>query len=155
MAPAAADPHDLARFLKAQEADYEQALAELRAGRKRSHWIWYVLPQLRGLGRSAMASHYGIASRDEALAYLEHPVLGARLKQCVTAMLALRGPTAVEVLGEVDAAKFRSCLTLFEAVARDEPVFEHALDRFYGGVRDGQTLALLAAAPSPGGRPLG
>jgi uncharacterized protein (DUF1810 family) len=150
-----ADPHDLARFLHAQEADYERALAELRAGRKRSHWIWYVLPQLRGLGRSAMAERYGIASREEALAYLQHPVLGARLKQCVAAMITLRGRSAADVLGEVDAAKFRSCLTLFEAAAPDEPLFAQALDTYYGGVRDGQTLALLAPPPGRPGRPLG
>jgi uncharacterized protein (DUF1810 family) len=151
----AADPHDLARFLQAQEADYEQALAELRAGRKRSHWIWYVLPQLRGLGRSAMTHRYGIASAAEARAYLAHPVLGARLKQCVTTMNALQGCSAVEVLGEVDAAKFRSCLTLFDAVAPQEPLFAHALDVYFGGARDGQTLALLAASAGQGDRPLG
>jgi uncharacterized protein (DUF1810 family) len=136
------DPLD--RFLHAQEAHYAKALAELRAGRKTGHWIWFVLPQLRGLGRSAMAHEYGIADRAEAQAYLAHPVLGARLVECVEAMLAHRGTAASRILGDIDALKFRSCLTLFDAVS-DTPVnaFRQALDTFYAGEPDAATLALL------------
>jgi uncharacterized protein (DUF1810 family) len=133
---------DLERFLSAQQGNYEQALAELRAGRKTSHWIWFVLPQLRGLGRSTMAHEYGIAGRAEARAYLAHPVLGERLRECVRAMLAHADKSATRILGDIDALKFRSCLTLFEAVSED-PLFDQALQAFYSGKRDAATLALL------------
>lgn len=136
---------DLGRFLRAQEADYAQALAELRAGCKTSHWIWYVFPQLRDLGRSPRALFYGIGSRAEARAYLAHPILGARLRECVAAMNALATSDPVRVLGPIDAAKFRSCLTLFLAIAPDEPVLRAALDRFYRGVEDERTLEALEA----------
>lgn len=132
----------LDRFILAQQGNYEQALAELKAGRKTSHWIWFVLPQLRGLGRSSMAHEYGIAGRAEAEAYLAHPLLGERLRECVRAMLAHSGQPAESVLGSIDALKFRSCLTLFDAVSTD-PLFGQALDMFYGGERDAATLALL------------
>jgi uncharacterized protein (DUF1810 family) len=132
----------LERFVDAQQGHYEQALDELRAGRKTGHWIWFVLPQLRGLGRSAMANHYGIAGRTEAQAYLAHPLLGERLRDCVQVMLGHTGRSAVSILGDVDAMKFRSCLTLFDAVST-EPLFGQALDAFYGGERDPATLALL------------
>ena len=136
--------HGLDRFIHAQQGRYEPALAELRAGRKTGHWIWFVLPQLRGLGRSAMAHDYGIADRGEAAAYLAHPLLGMRLRDCVTAMLGHRGRSAASILGDVDAMKFRSCLTLFDAVS-DAPdnLFRQALDCFYGGQPDAATLALL------------
>lgn len=143
MANASADPFDLARFVRAQEADYAQALAELRAGRKTTHWIWYVLPQLRDLGRSPRAQFYGIGSLAEARAYLTHPVLGARLRECVAALNALATADPVAVLGPIDAAKFRSCLTLFLAVAPEDAVLCAALARFYDGTRDERTLALL------------
>jgi uncharacterized protein (DUF1810 family) len=129
-----ADPFDVSRFLSAQVADYETALAELRTGRKRTHWIWYVFPQLRGLGLSAT---------DEARAYLAHPVLGERLRECVRAMLAHQDVSAREILGEVDAMKFRSCLTLFWTVAPEEPLFAEALGRFFCGEPDRKTLQLL------------
>lgn len=132
----------LERFVRAQEGSYAQALAELRAGRKTGHWIWFVLPQLRGLGRSPMAHEYGIADRAEAEAYLAHPLLGARLRECVHALLAHAGRPAASILGDVDAMKFRSCLTLFDAVSTD-PLFSRALDAFYGGERDAATLARL------------
>ena len=132
----------LDRFLQAQDGHYAQALAELQAGRKTSHWIWFVLPQLRGLGRSSTAQAYGITGRAEAEAYLTHPVLGERLRECVRAMLTHQHKTAERILGDVDAMKFKSCLTLFEAVS-DEAVFAQALERFYGGERDGATLQLL------------
>ncbi len=135
----------LERFVQAQALDYERALAELRQGRKRTHWIWYVLPQLRALGRSEMARTYGIAGRDEAAAFLAHPLLGPRLLGCVEAMLDHADRSAVEILGEVDALKFRSCLTLFAAVAPGEPRFAAALAVFYGGLPDTETLRLLDA----------
>ena len=138
---------NLDRFLHAQSGQhgvgYEQALAELRAGRKTSHWIWYVLPQLRALGRSAMAREYGIEDRAEAAAYIAHPVLGPRLIECVQAMLSHEHASAVAILGTVDALKFRSCLTLFEEVAPGETVFGQAIERFYGGERDGVTVEML------------
>lgn len=142
-------PSGLDRFLTAQARDYPQALAELRAGRKRTHWIWYVLPQLRGLGRSPMARDYGIADRQEAIDYLAHPVLGPRLVECVHAVLGHPDKTAVEMLGEVDAMKLRSCLTLFAAVAPGEPCFAKALAVFYGDEPDAQTLRLLKDADLP------
>jgi len=137
------DPFDLQRFLDAQRADYDRALAELRNGQKTTHWMWYVLPQLRGLGRSEMARRYGIASLDEARAYLAHEVLGPRLIACVQAMNALPGSDAARVLGGIDAAKFRSCLTLFLAADPANTALRDALGKYYGGVADQRTLALL------------
>lgn len=135
----------LDRFLQAQERDYDTALAELRAGRKRTHWIWYVLPQLAGLGRSPMATAYGLAGQAEAVAYFNHPILGARLVASVKAILAHAGCDITGILGEVDALKFRSCLTLFASVASHEACFEAALAAFYGGVPDSRTLELLGS----------
>jgi uncharacterized protein (DUF1810 family) len=146
MIPAHADPFNLGRFVEAQAKDYPRALAELRAGRKRTHWMWYVLPQLRGLGSSSMADFYGIGSAREAEAYLAHPVLGPRLRECVAAMNALDGPSAVQVLGGIDAAKFRSCLTLFRSVDPADALWGDALDTFFAGVPDERTLAILDAA---------
>jgi uncharacterized protein (DUF1810 family) len=138
---------DLDRFVKAQAGrhgtTFDQALAELQAGRKASHWIWFVLPQLRVLGRSQMARAYGIADLAEAQAYAAHPVLGPRLVACVRAMLSHSGKSAEAILGPVDALKFCSCLTLFEKAAPDEPVWGQALECFYGGTRDEATLAAL------------
>jgi uncharacterized protein (DUF1810 family) len=138
-------PETLERFLVAQAADYEPALAELRRGRKQTHWIWYVLPQLRGLGLSAMSQHYGLADLQEARAYAEHPVLGARLRECVAAIAAHPGLSAERILGGIDAMKFRSCLTLFLRAAPQEPLFSQALQQFFGGEQDERTVALLAA----------
>jgi len=146
--PAAEDPFDLARFLEAQARDYETALAELRAGRKRTHWIWYVLPQLRGLGRSPLSDFYGIGSLAEAQAYVAHPVLGPRLAACIEAIARHRGRPAEHILGDVDAAKYRSCLTLFKHAAGDASIFAAALADFFDGREDALTLALLAA-PRP------
>ena len=150
----AADPHDLRRFIEAQQGVYAQARDELAAGHKQSHWMWFVFPQLRGLGRSAMAHCYGIASRDEAIAYLDHPLLGERLVDCTTLMLAApRGATANAILGSPDDLKFRSSMTLFDAVAGASsrfaagasapPPFAAALDRFFDGSADAATLRLL------------
>jgi uncharacterized protein (DUF1810 family) len=147
MAPAREDPFNLNRFVEAQAKDYPRALAELRAGKKQTHWIWYVLPQLRGLGSSSMANFYGIGSVREAEAYLAHPVLGPRLRECVAAMNALDGPSAATVLGRIDAAKFRSCLTLFRSVDPKNAAISEALDKFFAGVQDEKSLVLLDASP--------
>nr|HET7859576.1 DUF1810 domain-containing protein [Caldimonas sp.] len=141
---AANDPFDLERFVEAQAPVWKQAMAELAAARKSSHWMWFVFPQLRGLGTSAMAERYGIASRAEAAAYLAHPLLGARLVEATEAMLAApRGASALAVLGAPDDVKFRSSMTLFDAVAAAPSPFGAALDRYFGGVRDPATLAML------------
>lgn len=136
------DPHDLQRFVTAQATVIDDVRAELRAGRKRSHWMWFVFPQLRGLGLSATAQHYGIASLDEARAYLAHPVLGERLRECVGLMLQVPDADAHAILGSPDDLKFRSCLTLFALAAPEEPLFKQALERFYAGEPDPRTLAL-------------
>ena len=135
---------DLDRFVAAQRDVYAQALAELREGRKRSHWMWFVFPQIAGLGVSPTARFYAIGSGGEARAYLAHSLLGPRLGDCTEAMLRHRGRTAESVLGAVDAIKLRSSMTLFEAVAEDRGLFGEALLVFYGGARDGATLELLA-----------
>lgn len=139
-----ADPHDLARFVEAQEGSYAQALAELRAGKKQSHWSWFVLPQLQGLGSSPLSVRYAIKSLAEARAYLQHPTLGARLRECVAAMNAHEGLSAGDILGGVDAQKFWSCLTLFSHAGGAEPLFTQALDKYFSGEKDAATLALLA-----------
>ena len=140
------DPFNLGRFVEAQAKDYSRALTELRQGKKKSHWIWYVLPQLRGLGNSSFSSIYGIGSAQEAAAYLAHPVLGPRLQECVSAMNTLDGPSAEQILGPVDAAKFRSCLTLFLAVDPKNAGFNGALEKYFAGVPDEKSLALLTQA---------
>ena len=139
------DAHGLDRFVRAQAPVIEHVRAELRAGRKASHWMWFVFPQLRGLGLSSTAQHYGIASLDEARVYLAHPVLGPRLRECCALMLAVPGQSAHAILGSPDDLKFRSCVTLFGQAAPGEPLFQQCLDRFYGGAPDPRTLELLAA----------
>ena len=136
---------DLARFRHAQDRDgtYERALAELRQGHKRTHWMWFVFPQLAGLGHSAMAGRYGIVSIAEARAYLEDEVLGERLHRCANVLTGLQGVSAEQVLGHVDAMKLRSSMTLFCHAAPRERVFRAVLERFYGGEEDPATLALL------------
>ena len=133
---------DLERFLEAQRSVYAQALAELEAGRKEGHWMWFIFPQLKGLGRSVTATHYGIVSSAEARAYLGHGILGPRLLECTQAVLSHRGRTAETIFGFVDAMKFRSSMTLFDAVAGTGP-FTDALAHFYSGARDEATLRLL------------
>ncbi len=138
--------HDLDRFVAAQDGVYPQALAELRAGRKRSHWMWFIFPQIAGLGQSEMARTYAIAGADEARAYLAHPVLGPRLIEVAQAVAAAAG-SADAILGGIDAVKLRSSMTLFAAVADDPTPFRAALDRFFGGEGDRATLGLLASGP--------
>ena len=138
--------HDLDRFVAAQDGVYLQALAELRRGAKRSHWMWFVFPQIAGLGQSAMARTYAIANADEARADLAHPVLCARLVEATGAVTAARG-SAEAILGGIDAVKLRSSMTLFAAVADDPAPFRAALARFYGGADDPATLDLLRGKP--------
>ena len=134
---------DLERFTRAQAPVIEAVRDELRAGRKQSHWMWFVFPQLRGLGLSSTAQHYGIASLAEARAYLAHPVLGPRLRECCELMLAVPEPrSAHDILGSPDDLKFRSCVTLFGLAAPGEQLFTRCLDRFYGGQSDARTLGL-------------
>ncbi|GLO51255.1 hypothetical protein D3C81_785890 [compost metagenome] len=135
--------HDLQRFVEAQNPVYDQVMQELQAGRKRSHWMWYVFPQLDGLGHSAMAERYALAGIDEARAYLAHPLLGPRLEACVTALLQHRDKSAREMLGSPDHLKLRSCLTLFARAAPGNPLFQLALVQFYDGEPDALTLAML------------
>ena len=138
------DPFNLQRFIDAQNSVFEIALAELRAGSKQRHWMWFVFPQLAGLGRSSTAQFYAIRSLDEARAYLEHSLLGSRLRRCVEALLPWADQrSAVEILGTIDALKLRSSLTLFEQVMPGD-IFARALAAFFGGERDERTLALLA-----------
>ena len=140
------DPFDLQRFIRAQAGSHDVALRELRAGRKRSHWMWYVFPQLQWLGFSDMARMYAIESIEEAAAYAAHPVLGQRLRECTAAVLAVDGRSAHDIFGHPDDWKFRSCMTLFEAAVPGEPLFAAALDRYFDGERDDQTLDLLGFA---------
>jgi len=137
---------DLERFVREQDRDYEHVLAELRRGRKTSHWIWFIFPQIAGLGRSAMSQHFAIVSLDEARAYVAHPILGARLRECVGLLLEVEGRSADEIFGSLDAMKVRSSMTLFHRAAPDEPEFRQVLDRFYGGVADPATDGLLRAS---------
>jgi uncharacterized protein (DUF1810 family) len=137
------DPFDLTRFVEAQQHDYRQALDELCAGAKRSHWIWYVFPQLRGLGRSEMAEHYGISGLDEARAYLAHPLLGPRLEDCARALLSHRGRPVRQIMGSPDDLKLRSSMTLFHAAAPTQPLFAEVLQAFYYGEQDAATLQRL------------
>jgi uncharacterized protein (DUF1810 family) len=138
-----ADPFDLARFERAQRGVYDSAVAELRDGRKRSHWMWFVFPQIAGLGRSAIAREFAISSLDEARAYLAHPVLGPRLRESARILTELGGRTAEDVFGPIDAMKLRSSMTLFARAAPDEPMFAQVLDQYFGGVADEQTDARL------------
>jgi uncharacterized protein (DUF1810 family) len=134
---------DLQRFVDAQDRVYQQVIGELSAGRKTSHWMWFVFPQLRGLGRSELAQHYGIASKVEAEAYWNHPLLRARLAQCMQLVLAVRGKSAQDIFGSPDDAKFRSCVTLFAEVDPSQELFQQALIKYFGGVEDFKTLELL------------
>jgi len=140
------DPFELERFVRAQAANYREALGEIRAGAKESHWMWYVFPQLDGLGSSPTAKRYALKSPAEAEAYLAHPLLGPRLRECCEAALSVAGRTAQEIFGSPDDLKLHSSATLFAAVAPDEPVFARLLEKYYDGRRDERTLQLLEAA---------
>ena len=137
------DNHDLTRFVDAQHSHYEDALAELRAGYKQSHWMWFIFPQIAGLGRSPMAERYAIADLDEAVAYLQHPLLGPRLEECAQALLQHSGRTARQILGSPDDLKLRSSMTLFAVAAPENTTFQQVLDVFYDGKADLETLKRL------------
>jgi uncharacterized protein (DUF1810 family) len=139
---AMADPYHVQRFAEAQQAVYPAVVAELRQGRKRSHWMWFIFPQLAGLGFSAMAQHYAIASRKEAEAYLAHAILGSRLGECTRLILDVGGKSIRDILGSPDDMKFRSSMTLFGEVS-DDPIFAAAIDKYYAG-KDSATLDILA-----------
>ena len=141
------DPFNLQRFVEAQRGVYEQALAEIAAGRKRSHWMWFIFPQIAGLGSSPMSVRYAITSSDEARGYLEHDLLGPRLIECADAVLALESASATAVFGYPDDLKLKSSATLFAAVSDPDSVFERVLEKWFAGERDRRTLAALAAPP--------
>jgi uncharacterized protein (DUF1810 family) len=137
------DPHDLQRFVDAQDSVIDDVKKELRSGRKRSHWMWFVFPQMAGLGRSQMAQRYAIASREEADAYLAHPILGPRLRECTELVNDIDGRSANDIFGSPDDLKFRSSMTLFGTVADTPAPFDTALERYYDGEPDSKTLELL------------
>jgi uncharacterized protein (DUF1810 family) len=148
MTPTASDQFNLQRFVDAQESVYAEALEELKAGCKHTHWMWFIFPQLAGLGSSPMARQYAVSGMPEARAYFSHPILGRRLIECVQAMLQHSQLPPRQVLGEIDAVKWRSCLTLFEAVDPGGRLFDAALDQFYAGQRDEATMRLLNQSSS-------
>ena len=148
------DPFNLARFTTAQEGVYDSALTEIRAGDKRNHWMWFIFPQINGLGHSSTAKLYAIKSSDEACKYLSHPVLGRRLIECAEALLSVMGRSAHDIFGSPDDLKLKSCMTLFDAVADQDSVFGRVLDKYYQGQRDKKTLEILAALKNrEGGNP--
>jgi len=136
---------DLERFVAAQEPVYPQVLAELRRGRKTSHWMWFIFPQIAGLGHSPTAEHFAIQSLEEARAYLAHPVLGPRLRECAGLILGLNDRTPEDVFGPIDARKLRSCMTLVHRAAPEEPAFRQVLDEWFGGLLDERTDTMLAS----------
>src|SRR5262245_17822632 len=144
------DPHDLNRFLRAQADVYEEALSEIKSGQKSSPWMWYILPQIDGLGFSSTAKLYSIKSIEEARAYLNHPILGPRLLECAEATLQVEGRSANAIFGSIDELKLRSCATLFASVSPPDSVFHRLLDKYFQGKRDGKTLQLLGLAPKAG-----
>lgn len=139
------DPYNLQRFVEAQNPLSDAVVAELVEGHKRSHWMWYFFPQLRGLGASYKSTHFGISGIDEARAYLRHPVLGPRLRACTRLVIGHTDSSAVDIFGAIDAWKFRSCMTLFEQAAPPDPLFKLALTQFFAGDRDDMTLEMLRA----------
>lgn len=142
--PASSDPHDLQRFVDAQQPVYAQVVAELRAGRKRSHWIWFIFPQIGGLGSSPTSQFYAIRSLAEAKAFLQHPVLGSRLRECTQLVLDVRDRAIDDILGYPDDLKFRSSMTLFAQADPGDRLFASALERYFSGQPDSQTLSRLA-----------
>jgi uncharacterized protein (DUF1810 family) len=144
------DPHNLSRFVQSQEDDYEQALSEIRKGKKRTHWMWYIFPQIDGLAFSSTSKHYSIKSVEEAKAYLAHPILGPRLLECAEAVLHIDGRSATEIFGPPDDLKLKSCATLFACVSPSGSVFERLLQKYYRGGRDEKTLQLLGISSDDG-----
>lgn len=134
---------DLSRFVKAQQYDYDQALREIRSGRKRSHWMWYIFPQIQGLGFSSTAQYYAIRDLQEAKDYLAHPVLGPRLREISSALLSLEGLSAHEIFGFPDDLKLRSCMTLFRLADLEDSLFEQVLEKYYDGIPDSKTVDIV------------
>ena len=141
-----ADPYDLQRFVRAQEQDYEEALSEIRSGRKRTHWMWYIFPQFDGLGMSPTSKQYSVKSLAEARAFLAHPLLGPRVRECAEAAVRVDGRSASEIFGYPDDMKLRSCATLFAAVSPTGSVFHRLIDKYFHGEPDAETLRLLDEA---------
>jgi uncharacterized protein (DUF1810 family) len=137
------DPFDLERFVQAQEPDFSQALSEIKSGRKSSHWMWYIFPQIEGLGSSWTSRRYSVKSVEEAKAYLSHPVLGPRLVECAKAVVDVQGRSALEIFGSPDDLKLRSCATLFASVSSEGSVFREIIDKYFGGQPDERTLRLI------------
>ncbi len=149
MKPADDDPYDLQRFIAAQKSVYQEVREELRQGKKRSHWMWFIFPQIEGLGHSVMAQRYAISSLAEARAYLEHPLLGTRLRECTHLVAAAEGRSIDDIFGSPDNMKFRSSMTLFVTAAPDEAVFSDCLKKYFVGAPDAQTLARIGAVNIP------
>ncbi len=137
------DPYNLRRFVEAQASEYENACAELRRGRKQSHWMWYIFPQIKGLGSSGASQYYGITGREEAQAYLSHPVLGPRLRECTKLAIAIKGRQVCQIFPAPDDLKFRSCMTLFSVASSDNEEFLLALRKYFGGQPDAATIARI------------
>jgi len=148
--PNTEDPYQLSRFVRAQADDFERALAEIRSGKKRTHWMWYIFPQFDGLAFSSTSKHYAIKSIEEAKAYLSHPVLGPRLVECAEAALGVEGRSARDIFGSPDDLKLRSSATLFACVSPPGSVFERLLEKYYRGERDEKTLRLLGFSSDTG-----
>ena len=146
------DPFNLTRFVKAQERTYKAALRELRGGRKHGHWMWFIFPQFEGLGASANSRWYAIRSLGEAMAYLDHPVLGPRLHECAETFMLIPGPSAEDILGSLDAMKLKSSMTLFEIVAPPNSAFARVLDEYFRGERDEMTVRAVKRAAGTSGR---
>ena len=144
------DPYNLSRFVRAQENDYDQALSEIMNGRKCTHWMWYIFPQIDGLAFSSNSKHYSIKSAEEAKAYLGHPILGPRLLECAEAVIRVEGRSATEIFGSPDDLKLNSCATLFACILPSGSVFDRLLEKYYGGRRDSKTLHILGIEPEVG-----
>lgn len=142
------DPYNLSRFVRAQERDYERALSEIECGQKRSHWMWYIFPQVHGLASSSTSNHFSIKSVGEARAYLDHPVLGPRLLACAAAVVDVESRSATEIFGSPDDLKLQSCATLFACVSPPGSVFDRLLGKYYRSGRDGKTLRILGLDPA-------
>jgi uncharacterized protein (DUF1810 family) len=140
------DPYNLSRFVEAQTGVYSGVVEELKRGTKTGHWIWFIFPQIKGLGRSGMSRRFSISSIEEAKAYCEHPILASRLLECTELVMTVEGKSAQQILGHIDALKFRSCLTLFAIARNDETLFQRALDKYFDGARDPLTLQSLEGA---------
>ena len=149
-APNTEDPYHLSRIVHAQQDDFQRALGEIRSGKKRTHWMWYIFPQIDGLAFSSTSKYYAINSSEEAKAYLEHPLLGPRLLECTEAAISVEGRSAREIFGSPDDLKLRSCATLFACVLPPGSVFDRLLEKYYGGEHDQKTLRLLGIDPASG-----